>query len=128
MPCSGDAGVRNLGRPGSLLSHPGRIVRRNLEALGVTQESLARHIGVTRQTISAIIAGRSNVTPDLAARLAKAFNTTAKFWSVMQSNHDVWDAERKPAIAKIRVLRTAARGVVVAPSNTKAKKSSGARA
>ena len=93
-------------------------MRRNLEVLGVTQDGLARHIGVTRQTISAIIAGRSTVTPDLAARLAKAFNTTAKFWSVMQSNHDVWDAERKPAIAKIRVLRTAASGAAVATPNT----------
>ena len=116
------------GRPGFRPAHPGRIVRRNLEALGVTQDGLARHIGVTRQTISAIIAGRSTVTPDLAARLAKAFNTTAKFWSVMQSNHDVWDAERKPAIAKIRVLRTAANGAAIATPNTKAKKSSGARA
>ena len=42
----------------------------------MTQEELAKKVGVTRQTIIAIEASRYSPSLDLAFKLAKIFNTT----------------------------------------------------
>jgi len=93
------------GRPGFRPVHPGRIIKSNVDALGMTIEAFAEHIAKSRQTVHAIIAGRSAVTADMAARLARAFRTTPQFWLNMQANHDVWEPERARDIARIRPLR-----------------------
>ncbi|MGI6631838.1 MAG: helix-turn-helix transcriptional regulator [Bacillota bacterium] len=46
------------------------------EALGLTQEEVARRVGVTRQTINAIENNKYNPTLELAFKLARLFNTT----------------------------------------------------
>jgi antitoxin HigA-1 len=93
------------GRPGYRPSHPGRIIKRNLDALGMTIEAFAEHIGTSRQTVHTIIAGRSEVRAEMAVRLARAFNTTPQFWLRMQINHTVWEIERKMALLyRIRPL------------------------
>jgi addiction module HigA family antidote len=53
--------------------------------LGLTIEAFANHIGTSRQTVHAIIAGRSAVREEMAVRLARAFNTTPQFWLNLQS-------------------------------------------
>jgi antitoxin HigA-1 len=92
-------------KPGFRPVHPGRIVKRNLEALEMTVIAFADHIGATRQTVHAITSERSAVTAEMAAKLAKAFKTSARFWTNMQANHDVWEAERKPAVARVRPIK-----------------------
>jgi antitoxin HigA-1 len=101
------------GRPGFRPTHPGVILRHDIEALGVTQEAFADHIGVTRQTISAVIAGRSKLTIELACKISHAIGGSPQFWANLQTAHDVWDIERKPkvaAIKKIRMSRSAMMG------------------
>ena len=60
-------------RPGFCPVHPGVIVKRNIDALGVTIEAFADHIGTSRQNVHAIIRGDRAVTPEMAARLGRAF-------------------------------------------------------
>ena len=93
------------GRPGFRPAHPGRIVKRNIDGLGITIEAFADHIGTTRQTVHAIIAGRSAVGPEMAVRLARAFNTTPQFWLNMQTNHVVWEIERERSLTQIRPIK-----------------------
>jgi putative transcriptional regulator len=45
------------------------------EAMGLTQEEVARRVGVTRQTINAIENNKYNPTLDLAFRLARLFGS-----------------------------------------------------
>jgi addiction module HigA family antidote len=92
------------GRPGFRPTHPGRIVKRNIDALGITVEAFAEHIGTTRQTVHAIIAGRSAVTPEMAARLGRAFNTSPQFWLNLQMKHALWEVDRLKSLARIRPL------------------------
>jgi addiction module HigA family antidote len=99
------ASDRPAGRPGFRPSHPGRIVKRNIDALGITIEAFADHIGTTRQTVHAIIAGRSAVGPEMAVRLARAFSTTPQFWLNMQTNHAVWELEREKSLTRIRPIK-----------------------
>lgn len=44
------------------------------EAMGLTQDELARRLGVTRQTINAIENDKYNPTLQLAFKLARLFN------------------------------------------------------
>jgi addiction module HigA family antidote len=99
------AGDTPAGRPGIRPVHPGRIVRRNLDALGMSVEAFADHIGTSRQTVHAIIAGRSAVGPEMAVRLGRAFNTTPQFWLNLQANHVVWEIERLKSVARIQPIK-----------------------
>lgn len=77
-------------------THPGKIIREDyLRPLGMTINELASGLGVSRKTLSKILNGRGAVTPDMALRLARAFNTTADFWLNLQKNYDLWEAEHK---------------------------------
>jgi antitoxin HigA-1 len=60
----------------------------------MTVEVFADHIGTSRQTVHAIIAGRSAVGAEMAVRLGRAFNVTPQFWLNMQTNYDVWELDR----------------------------------
>jgi addiction module HigA family antidote len=92
-------------RPGFRPVHPGVIVKRNIDALDLTIEAFADHIGTSRQNVHAIIRGDRAVTPEMAARLGRAFKTSSQFWLNMQSNHDVWVPEREASILKIRPFK-----------------------
>jgi addiction module HigA family antidote len=87
--------------------HPGLIVKDNIDALGITIDAFAEHIGVSRQTVHAIISGRSSVTAEMAVRLGRAFNTSARLWLNLQGNHDVWEPERSASLARIRPCKGA---------------------
>jgi addiction module HigA family antidote len=99
------ASDKRAGRPGFRPVHPGVVVRRNIDALGVTVEDFAARISTTRQTVHAIISGRSSVTPEMAARLARVFDTSSQFWMNMQTNHDVWEPERDPKVKRIQPIK-----------------------
>ncbi len=73
-------------------THPGELLREEtLPALSLTQSDLAHRLGVSRSTVSEIIRERRSVTPDLAHRLARLFNTTPEFWLRLQEAVDIWD-------------------------------------
>jgi antitoxin HigA-1 len=74
-------------------SHPGGILRRlYLDALGISNSQLAETLGVSRKTISKIVNERGSVTPNMALRLSRAFNTTPDVWLDLQKNYDLWQA------------------------------------
>ena len=76
-------------------THPGEIIREDyLKPLSITINELASALGISRKTLSKILNGRGAVTPDMALRLSRAFNTTPDFWLNLQKNYDLWRAER----------------------------------
>ena len=54
---------------------------------------MAATLGVSRKTLSKIINERGTITPDMALRLSRAFDTTPDFWLNLQKNYDLWQAE-----------------------------------
>lgn len=73
-------------------THPGELLREEtLPAAGLSQSNLADRLGVSRRTVSELIRERRSVTPDLAHRLARLFNTTPEFWLRLQEAVDIWD-------------------------------------
>jgi addiction module HigA family antidote len=70
--------------------HPGEILREDfLTPLGLNmnKSALDLHVPVTR--IAEIVHQRCSVTPDTALRLARYFNTSARFWLNAQASYDL---------------------------------------
>ena len=75
--------------------HPGRSILHDcLEPLGLTITAAARHLGVSRSRLSAVIHARAGISPDLAIRLDKAFGGGAHTWHRLQSAWDLAQALR----------------------------------
>ncbi len=86
--------------------HPGEVLRELcLEPLDITVTKAAAAIGVSRKTLSAILNGRSGISPEMAIRLGKAFDTTPESWLNQQMQFDLWQA--KKTIGEIHVQRLA---------------------
>lgn len=73
--------------------HPGEILRADyLEPLGLSVTAAAAALGVTRKTLSAVLNGRAGISPAMAYRLSKAFDTSPELWSNLQMQYDLWQA------------------------------------
>ena len=78
-------------------SHPGAVLRGlYMDPLGLSVTALAEHLGISRKTLSRILNERARVTPDIAQRLSRAFNTSSGLWIGLQSGRDEWDAKHTP--------------------------------
>ena len=62
-------------------THPGRILRRMMEERGWDPLELAAITGLSVQTIYSLLASRSNVSLETAARLAQAFGNSIEEWA-----------------------------------------------
>ena len=88
--------------------HPGEILRELcLLPLQLSVTEAADSLGVSRNTLSAIVNGRAGVSPEMAIRLSIAFNTTAESWLRQQMQHDLWIAERSRKRLRVRKLAVA---------------------
>lgn len=100
---------RVKGEPKMAPTHPGAILRDDvLPALGMKVSEAARQLGVTRQTLHRIMAGRAGVTPDMAVRLGKFCGNGADLWLAMQHAFDLWHARRRLAGEVARIPTHAA--------------------
>lgn len=77
--------------------HPGVLLAETLEALGVTVTDAARELGVSRQTLHAILAGKAAVSPEMALRLGRWCGNGPHLWLALQRRFDLWEAERRLA-------------------------------
>ena len=85
--------------------HPGEIIKSLcLEPLGVSVTDVAKALGVSRKTLSAIVNGRGSITPEMAVRLSIAFSTSAESWLNQQSKFDLWHAEQSRKRLKVKRL------------------------
>ena len=75
--------------------HPGRILRRELEARKLSANRLALDLGVPSGRITDILNGRRSVSADTALRLARYFGNSAQFWLDLQSQYDIAITERE---------------------------------
>jgi addiction module HigA family antidote len=85
--------------------HPGEIIRELcLEPLGLSVTKAAEALGVSRKTLSAILNGRSGISPEMAIRLSIAFDTTAESWLNQQTQYDLWNAEQHRKELRVKRL------------------------
>ena len=77
--------------------HPGEFLTAvYLEPNGLSGRELAGKLGVSPSTLSRILRGTSNISPEMALRLEKALGRSAESWLALQSAHDLWQAREQP--------------------------------
>lgn len=87
--------------------HPGEIIKSLcLEPLGLSVTGAAKALGISRKTLSAILNGRSGISPEMAVRLSIAFETSAESWLNQQTQYDLWHVEQRRK--RLRVMKLAA--------------------
>jgi antitoxin HigA-1 len=79
----------------SSLAHPGRLLRREIEARALSANRLALDLGVPSGRITDILNGRRAITADTAVRLGRYFGNSAQFWLDLQSQYEIALVERK---------------------------------
>lgn len=72
-----------------MAAHPGRILRRELDARSLSANRLALALRVPSGRITSILAGKRSVTPETALRLAHYFDNSPQFWMNLQTRHDL---------------------------------------
>ena len=73
---------------------PGEILLEDyMKPMGLTQNALARALGVPPRRINEIIHGKRSITPDTALRLARFFGNSPEFWLNLQLMHDLSKAK-----------------------------------
>jgi len=82
--------------------HPGRVLREFLGDIDVT--AAAKHLKVSRATLSRILNGNAGISADMSLRLSAAFGTHAEIWYELQSDFDLWQAsqEKRPKITPFK--------------------------
>jgi len=75
-------------------THPGIIIKKDyLEPLSITIKDMSTILGVSRKTLSKIINEKASISPEMAFRLSRAFDTTPELWMNLQNNYDLWVVE-----------------------------------
>jgi addiction module HigA family antidote len=74
---------------------------------GITVTRLAAAAGLSRKHVSDIIHGRAGITAETAVRLGRVFGTSAGLWLGLQSDVDLYDAERAVPPAAVQPLAPA---------------------
>ena len=74
-------------------THPGEILHAEfLQPMGLSQNRLARAIGVPPRRINEIVLGKRGISADNAPRLSAAFGTSAEFWMGLQEEYELREA------------------------------------
>lgn len=75
--------------------HPGEVLMEEfLKPLDISQNKLARAMGVPPRRINEIVHGKRAVSADTAIRLARALGTSEQFWMGMQADYDLEEARK----------------------------------
>lgn len=75
--------------------HPGEILLEEfLNPMEISQNRLAKAIGISPSRINEIIQGKRSITADTALRLHRFFGTSPEFWINLQTQYDLKVAYR----------------------------------
>jgi len=83
-------------------SHPGKLIKADIDELGLSMVEAAKGLGISRQQLHSVIAGRAGVTPEMAIRLEKALGSTADTWLRIQMNYDLARIRRRAPEMRIK--------------------------
>jgi addiction module HigA family antidote len=83
--------------------HPGVVLYDEfLQPLKISQNKIARDLGVSPRRINEIIHGKRSITADTALRFSLYFGNSAQFWMGLQMDYDL-DMARDHSLEKLKV-------------------------
>jgi len=75
-------------------SHPGELVKANLDELRINIADAAKALGITQQQLYNVVNGESAVSPEMAIRFEMAFGGSAYMWLRLQAAYDLAQARK----------------------------------
>ena len=66
-----------------------------IDAQDISVTEAAIILGVSRASVSKLINGRGGISPEMAVRLSIALNTSSEMWLNLQTNFDLFQAEKE---------------------------------
>ncbi|MDY7036778.1 MAG: HigA family addiction module antitoxin [Thermodesulfobacteriota bacterium] len=77
-------------------THPGEMLKEDfMPDYNLTATSIAKALGVSRQTINEILRERRAISPAMALRLSRLFGNSPEFWLNAQHSLDLWHFEQR---------------------------------
>jgi addiction module HigA family antidote len=89
------------------VSHPGRLLKRELAARRLSANRLALDLGVPSGRITDILNGRRAISADTAVRLGRYFGNGPQFWLDLQGQYEIAVVERERGAEIARRVRPA---------------------
>src|SRR5258708_35500408 len=75
--------------------HPGRLIRDEIDALGLSVAKAAEGLGVTRQQLYRVINGECAISAEMGVRLERGIGGSAAAWVPMQMNYDLAQIQKR---------------------------------
>ena len=76
--------------------HPGIVLKEEfMRPLKLSQNQIARELGVTPRRINEIVNCKRSITADTALRLSLYFGNSSRFWMGLQMDYDLDTAQDK---------------------------------
>jgi addiction module HigA family antidote len=70
--------------------HPGEVLNEGIiKANGLTVTAASRYLGVTRTTLSNIVNGKSDISPEMCYRIAAVFGGAPEIWANLQTKYNL---------------------------------------
>ena len=85
--------------------HPGRLLKDDIDELGLSVAEAAAGLGVSRQQLYNVISGRSAISPEMAVRLEKAIGGSADQWLRTQLAYDLAQVRQRKAAISVKRLK-----------------------
>lgn len=75
--------------------HPGMMVKSLcLDQLNLSISEAAKLLKISRPTLSKLVNGHLNISPEMAIRLSVVFNTSEELWINLQAGYNLWKAQK----------------------------------
>jgi len=85
--------------------HPGEFIREvYLDPFKVSYRTAAKSLNVSPSTFNRLVMGKSNISPEMALRLSRAFGRSPESWLAMQDHYDLWQAKQRVNLDEIEKL------------------------
>jgi addiction module HigA family antidote len=86
---------------------PGEMLKEEfLTEYGLSQNQLAKAVGISPNRIAEIVNNRRRITADTALRLGLYFGNSAEFWMNLQAHYDLKGARRKLSAEDLKRIKS----------------------
>jgi addiction module HigA family antidote len=85
--------------------HPGEFIKATyIKPLDISLRKVAIDLDVAPSTFSRLIKGKSDLSPEMALKLSKAFGRTPESWMQMQTNYELWKARQRVNLDRVHII------------------------
>ncbi len=88
------------------LTHPGEVIKDEIEARGISQRKLAKEIGISYSQLNEVLNGKRQVNTELALLIEAALDIPSTPLLTLQTRYDLLSAKRnKSFLARLNGIR-----------------------